>query len=107
MSTREHLLQMLSMSNTVVGHINNTDEPSMKAEGCWDRDTLTNLGFTNIQVGITIYVVDHRNQDQGVLLAEVERKVQGMCSTNPFKLKRKTVGTECLQISSRGTDREG
>ena len=76
MSTREHLLQRLSMSNTVVGHINNTDEPAMKAEGCWDRDILANLGFTNTQIGGATHDTNHENQDQGVLFAKAEWKVR-------------------------------
>ena len=45
---RDHLLQMIYMTNTVNGHANSPEEPAAKAEGCWDGDTLANLGFTNI-----------------------------------------------------------
>ena len=34
---------MLSMSNILVGNVNNTTKPANKAEGCWDGDTLVNL----------------------------------------------------------------
>ena len=47
----EHLLQMLGMSNTLIGYVNNTEEPTTKASGCWDGDTFANLGFTNLQIG--------------------------------------------------------
>ena len=70
--TKEHLLQMLGMSNTLADYVNNTEEPATKAEGCWDGDTLAHLGFTNIQVGGTGRDADHEDQDQGVLFAEAE-----------------------------------
>ena len=91
--TKEHLLQMLGMSNTLVDYVNNTEEPATKAEGCWDGDTLAHLGFTNIQVGGTGRDADHEDQDQGVPFAEAEWKFQGVCGTNPLKVKKKTKTT--------------
>ena len=32
MPTQEHLLQMLGMSNTLIGNVNNTEKPSVKPE---------------------------------------------------------------------------
>ena len=46
--TREHLLRMLGMSNTLVGNVNNVKGPTTKSKGCWDGDTLSYLGFSNI-----------------------------------------------------------
>jgi hypothetical protein len=90
MPTREHLLQMLGMSNTLIGNVNNVEEPTAKAEGCWDGDTLSHLGFTNIQVGGAGRDADHEVKTQGVSFAEAEWKVQGVRGTNPLKVKRKT-----------------
>ena len=93
MPTREHLLQMLGMSNTLIGSVNNTEEPTAKAEGCWDGDTLSQLGFTNIQVGGGGRDTDHQNKNQGVSFAEAEWKVQGVRGTNPLKVKKKVITT--------------
>ena len=90
MPTKEHLLQMLGMANTLVGNVNNTDEPPTKAGGCWDGDTLANLGFTNIQLGGTGHDADHDGQNQGVSFAEAKWKVQGVCGTNPLEVRKKT-----------------
>ena len=89
MPTQEHLLQMLGMSNTLIGNVNNTEEPAAKSEGCWDGVTLTHLGFTNLQVEDTGCDTNHDNQDQGVSFAETEWKVQGVRGTNPLKVKKK------------------
>ena len=64
--TREHLLRMLGMSNTLIGNVNNVEEPATKSKGCWDGDTLSHLGFSNIQVGGTECDEDHADQDLGV-----------------------------------------
>ena len=64
--TREHLLWMLDMTNTLVGNVDNTKEQATKSKGCWDDNTLSHLGFCNIQVGGTDRDMDHENQDQGV-----------------------------------------
>ena len=48
MSTREHLLQMLSISDTSVGHVNKTGDLATQAEGCWNGDTLADLCVTDI-----------------------------------------------------------
>ena len=48
MPSQEHLLQMLVMSNTLVGNVNTTQDPSTKTEGCWDSANLVDLGFANI-----------------------------------------------------------
>ena len=66
MPIREHRLQMLGIPNTLVGNVNNTEEPAAKSKGCWDDDTLSCLGFSNIQVGGTDRDANHENQDQGV-----------------------------------------
>ena len=57
---------MLGMSNTLVGNVSDIKEPATKSKGCWDGDTLSHLGFINIQVGGTDRAVDHENQGQGV-----------------------------------------
>ena len=77
------------MTNTVIGHINSPWEPTTKSEGCWDSDTFGNLGFTKIQVKGATLDVNHENQDQGVLFVETGWKVQGVCGTNPLKVKNK------------------
>ena len=89
MPTQEHRLQMLSMSNTLVGSVNNIKEPATKSKGYWDGDTLSNLGFTNIQVGGTSHDENHKNQDQGVSFVTKVWKVLGVHDTNPFKAKKK------------------
>ena len=63
---------MLGMSNTLVGNVDNTVEPTTKDEGGWDGNTLANLSFTNIQVGGTGRDADHESQDQGVSFAEAK-----------------------------------
>ena len=60
--TREHLLRMLSMSNTLIGNGSDIEEPATKSKGCWDGDTLSCLGFGNIQVGGTDRDVDHEKK---------------------------------------------
>ena len=80
---------MLGISNTLVGNVNDAEEPAAKARGCWDCDTLANLGFTNIRFGGTGRDSNHENQDQGVLFAEAEWKVQRVRGTNPLKVKKK------------------
>ena len=85
---REHLLQMLGMQHATVGQMNKSEEPTTKASGgCWDGDTLGDLGFTNLQVGGTGRDAGHGSKDQGVTLAEAGWKVQGVRGTNPFKVK--------------------
>ena len=80
---------MLGISNTLVGNGNNIEEPATKSKGCWDDNILSNLGFTNIQVGATSHDKNHRNQDQGVLCVTKICKVQGVHGTNPRKAKIK------------------
>ena len=80
---------MLDMANTLVGNVNNTEEPATKVEGFWDGDTLANLGFANIQVGGTCHDADNEDQDQGASFAEAEWKVQGVHGTNSLKIKKK------------------
>ena len=89
MPNREHLLQMIGMSNTLVGNVNGTEEPSTKSKRCWDGDTLSRLGFSNIQVGGIDCDADHENQEQGVSFLTKVWKVQGAAGTNPLKVKRK------------------
>ena len=91
---REHLLQMLGMQNAIVGQMNKSEEPTTTASrGCWDGDTLGDLGFTNLQVGGTGCDAGHGSKDQGVTLAEAGWKVQGVHGTNPFKAKGRTKTT--------------
>ena len=66
---------MLGMSNTLIGNVNNTEEPTTKASGCWDGDTLANLGFTNLQTGGTGHDAGHGVTNQGVSFAEAKWKV--------------------------------
>ena len=89
MPTREYLLQMISISNPLVGNVINTEEPAVKAEGCGDGDTMINLGFTTIQIGGTYLDADTEDQDQGAPFAEAKWKVQGVRGTNPVKIKKK------------------
>ena len=85
---REYLLQMLGMQNAIVGQTNKSEEPTTTASGgCWDGDTLGDLGFTNLQVGGTGRDAGHGSKDQGVTLAEAGWKVQGVRGTNPLKVK--------------------
>ena len=81
---------MLGMSNTLVGNVNNIEEPAAKSKGWWDGDTLSNLVFINTQVGGTDRDVNHENQDQGVLFVTRVLKVQGVHVTNPLNAKRKS-----------------
>ena len=60
--TREHLLRMLGMSNILVDNVSEIEEPATKSKGCWDGDTLSCLGFGNIQVGGTDRDVDHEKK---------------------------------------------
>ena len=87
MPTREHFLQMPDMSNTLVGTVNNVEEPATRSKGFWDGDALSNLGFTNIQVGGTDRDTNHENQDQGVSFITNVWRVQGLRDTNPFNVK--------------------
>ena len=89
MLTQDHILQILCMTNTVICHVNKPEEPAAKAEGCWDRDILANLGFANIQVGGATCGIDNNNQYQRVLFTEVGWKVQWVCGTTPLKIKKK------------------
>ena len=89
MPVHDHVLQMTDITNTVIGHVNSPKELSAKAEGYRDGDTLTNLEFTNIQVGGATCDNDHESKDQGVSFAEAERKVQGVRGTNQLKVKKK------------------
>ena len=98
MPTQEHLLQMLGMLNTLIGNVNSTDEPTTKASGCWNGDTLANLGFTNLQTGGTGRDAGHGVKKQGVSFAEAEWKVQGVCGTNPLKVKKKS-GLQSSQMT--------
>ena len=77
------------MSNTLVSNVSDIKEPVTKSKECWDGDTLSHLGFSNIQVGGTDRDVDHENQDQGVALVTKVWKKQGVRGTNPLKTKRK------------------
>ena len=52
LQTWDHLFQMLGMSNTLIRHVNEPEEPAAKAGGYWNGETLANLGFANIQVGL-------------------------------------------------------
>ena len=61
MPTQEHLLQMLGMSNTLVGSVNNFKELTTSAGEYCDSDTLTNLGFANIQIGGTSRDTSHED----------------------------------------------
>ena len=90
---REHLLQMHGMSNTLIGHANKSEEPASKASGCGNGDTLSNLGFANIQIGGTGCDAGHGSKDQGVSFAEVDWKLQGVRGTNPLKVKKNTKTT--------------
>ena len=67
---------MFDMSNTLVENVNNTENPTNKAEGCWDGDTLADLGFINIQVGGAGRDAEQEDQDQGLSFAEAKWKVQ-------------------------------
>ena len=89
MPTREYLIQMLGLSNTLVGNVNDTKDPATTSKGCCDGNTLSNIDFTNIQVGGTDRDVNHENQDRGVSFVTKVLKVQGVLGTNPFKAKRK------------------
>ena len=63
MPTREHLLQMLGMPNTLVDNVSDIEEPATKFKRCSDRDTLSHLGFIDIQVGGNDRDGNHENQD--------------------------------------------
>ena len=89
MPTQEHLVQMLGMSNTLVGNVNDIKESAAKSKGCWDDDTLSHLGFSDTQVRGTDRDVDHKNQDQGVSFVTKIWKVQGVGGTDLLKAKRK------------------
>ena len=56
MLTWEHFLQMLGIYNVIIGHIPEPEDPTNKDGGYWDGDTLANLGFTNIQVGVPLRI---------------------------------------------------
>jgi hypothetical protein len=84
---------MLGMSNILVGHVNEPEDPAAKADGCWDGDTLTNLGFINIWIRSAACDVDHGNQGQEVLFAEGEWKMQGVRGINSLNNKRKVKTT--------------
>ena len=89
MPTQEHLLQILGMSNNLVYNVNNFEELDAKAGGCWDGDTLANLGFTNIRLGSTGLGTNHEDQHQRVSFAAAEWRFQGVYGTDPLKAKKK------------------
>ena len=89
MPNQEHLLQIFDMLNNSVDNVSDIKEQATKSKGCWDDDTLFNLGFTNIRVASTDYDANHKNQDQGVYFVTKVWKVQGVSGTNQLKTKRK------------------
>merc|ERR1712086_954464 len=75
------------MQNAVIGQMKSEEPTTTASGGCWDSDTLGDLGFTNLQVGGTGCDAGHGSKDQGVTLAEAGWKVQGVRGTNPLKVK--------------------
>ena len=98
------------MSNTLIDNINNTVKPTTKDEGCWDGNTMADLGFTNIQVEGTGCDADHKHgqdhtgcdadhkhgQDQEVSFAEAKWKVQGVRGTTILRVRKKVKTTPKL-----------
>ena len=80
---------MRGMSNTLVENVDDIKEPATKSKGCWDVNTLSHLGFSNIQVEGTDRDADPEHQDQGVSFVTKVWKVHGVGGTNPLKTKRK------------------
>jgi hypothetical protein len=73
--------------------VNDAKEPTAKAEACWDDDTLTSLGFTNIGVGGTGCDTVHGSKHQGMSFAEAKWKVHGVRGTNSLKTRKKSETT--------------
>jgi hypothetical protein len=61
---------MFGMSKAISVHVSDPKKPATRGGGCWDRDILANLGFTNIQVGGTAQDGAPGIKDQGMVFAD-------------------------------------